>query len=128
MDSSKKRALLVTVIVGLQLLAVFVLVQGLQKNMTKQFTSNAEVTLDKLADDIAYRSEKFLKPVEDAVAIGVALFAEDLLDIEDDRELELFFQAQLNNIEWLSGMFLGRSDGSFVFVARNRFGRNHPAR
>lgn len=122
MDQSKKRALLVTAIVFFQLLAVYVLVQGLQKSMTRQFTSNAEVTLDKLADDIAYRSEKFLKPVEGAVRIGVALLAEDLLDITDDRELELFFQSHLNNIAWLSGMFLGRPDGSFVFVARNRYG------
>lgn len=122
MQTGTKRLLLVASIVLLQLIAVYALVLGLQRELTTQFVDNAQVTLDDLADGVVDRSRRFLRPVQDAVSVGVELMNQGILDDRDDLVLENYFEAQLATTPWLAGMFLGRSDGSFVYLARNEFG------
>ena len=112
----------IAAIVLLQLVAVYTLVLGLQRSLAERFTANAQITLNELADGAIDRTRRFLRPVHDAVSVGVELIDAGILDETDDTALEVYFTAQLAATPWLSGVFLGRPDGSFVFVARNATG------
>ena len=112
----------IAAIVLLQLVAVYTLVLGLQRSLAERFTANAQITLNELADGAIDRTRRFLRPVHDAVSVGVELIDAGILDETDDAALEVYFTAQLAATPWLSGVFLGRADGSFVFVARNAGG------
>lgn len=122
MNHSSRSAVLVAAIVISQLVAVYLLVTSLQNRLTTQLATKAEVSLDFLAESVADRAQRFLQPVESAVIVTGELIETGVLDPASDPTLEQYFIAQLHGVASLSGMFVGRDDGSFLYVSRNGIG------
>ena len=64
----------------------------------------------------------FLAPAQQAATLTTSLTASlaqvNAFDTQDNVGLENYFLSQLRTSPQLTGMFVGRADGSFVFVKR----------
>lgn len=112
------RSLLVLVLLGVQLATVVIVVLGMRQQTNEQFSENARVTLERLAETVADRTQRFLQPPEIAVRLGARLVEAGVLDGGDDAALTRFFEAELAAVTSATRMFLTRADGSGVEVRR----------
>jgi len=110
--------LLIAVMLLVQLGTVLFAFLNIERKTTKQIAQNAEQSISSLANTVADQTRRFLSPAESALHLGRQLISTGGLDASNDTDLERFFIAQLQSIKWLNGLYLGRSDGSFVFVSR----------
>ncbi|MEE9319903.1 MAG: diguanylate cyclase [Granulosicoccus sp.] len=116
------RMLLIAVMLVVQLATVLFVFLNLEHKTTTQIARNAERSISRLTSTVADQTRRFLSPAESALQLGSRLISTGGLDASDDYDLERFFIAQLQSNEWLNGLYLGRSDGSFVFVSRSEGG------
>ncbi|MEM7737358.1 MAG: diguanylate cyclase [Deinococcota bacterium] len=65
-------------------------------------------------------TQRYLEPVAATVRLGQGLMQNGLLDATNDQVLSNYFQQQLRTHAQISGMYLGRDDGSFIFVSRSQ--------
>ncbi len=113
------RALLVVVLLVVQLVTAAIVLLGMRHETVDLFAESAQSALSSLAGTVADQTQDFLAPAENALVVGRDLIAEGVLNATSDRDLERFFLAQMRFSPKLHGMHLGRSDGSFIGVARN---------
>ena len=106
-------------LLSLQLATVLFVVLSIQRQTSTQFTANARGLLDQLADSVTDQVQRFLGPAQTVLEIGQQLIAGGVLDATSDVDLERFFASQLKSNSRLKGIYLGREDGSFVYVNRN---------
>ncbi|MGB7182634.1 MAG: hypothetical protein WBD51_11920, partial [Burkholderiaceae bacterium] len=99
-----------------QLAAITALVIAMQRDMTSRVDDDARGALNRLAANVTDQTKLYLAQAESALISGEQLIRDGILKPNSDRALERFFIAQLQSGEWLNGMYLGRSDGSFVYV------------
>ncbi|MGC1442541.1 MAG: diguanylate cyclase [Burkholderiaceae bacterium] len=102
-----------------QLAAITALVIAMQRDMTSRVDDDARGALNRLAANVTDQTKLYLAQAESALISGEQLIRDGILKPNSDRALERFFIAQLQSGEWLNGMYLGRSDGSFVYVSRH---------
>ncbi|MEM6431589.1 MAG: cache domain-containing protein, partial [Deinococcota bacterium] len=67
-------------------------------------------------------TQRYLEPVAATARLGQGLMQTGLLDATDDQSLSSYFEQQLLSHPQMSGMYLGRDDGSFIFVYRGASG------
>lgn len=97
---------------------MMVVLRGMSRDAAGQLTENARIGLERLADSVAYQTDRFLAPAESSIQVARRLIGDGILNASDNRELEMYFLAELTARPSLKGLFLGRADGSFLFVNR----------
>jgi diguanylate cyclase (GGDEF)-like protein len=78
-----------------------------------------EQILANVAAEAVENTEGFLAPAEQAAALTVGLDGGAVVPSDDDELLEQYFLEQLRVNSQIAGMFVGRPDGSFVYVSRD---------
>ncbi|MGH1361134.1 MAG: sensor domain-containing diguanylate cyclase [Burkholderiaceae bacterium] len=116
------RRSLIALLLIVQAATMMVVLRGMSQQATSQLTNNAQVSLERLADSVAYQADRFLAPAEASVQVASRLVADGILNAANDRELESYFLAELTARPSIKGLFVGRADGSFLFVNRNAEG------
>ncbi len=112
------RGLLVLLVIVGQIASICFVLIGTHRQTREQFTANAEQTLDDFARRVADQSQRYLVPAVDAVMVAQRLIDQNVISASDDVELERYFLAKLESVKSLGGLYLGRPDGSFLFVSR----------
>jgi len=72
-----------------------------------------------VVNSVSSRTKALLEPAESSVLLSHTLLQTGQIDAFDDVGLEKYFISQLETYNQYAGMYLGRSDGSFVFVKRD---------
>lgn len=75
-------------------------------------------TLELIGRGAAASADEFLARAEREALLVARLAGDGHLEVDDDVATERFLTAQLQADEVLNGVFVGRQDGSFVFVSR----------
>ncbi len=119
MNAKLLRSGLIALLLAVQVGAAFLVMLGMRKETMEQVTGHAQIGLEKLAGAVAHQTERFLAPAEATIGVGSRLVSEGLLDASRNRALEGFFLAEMRAKPSINGMFVGRADGSFIFVSRN---------
>jgi diguanylate cyclase (GGDEF)-like protein len=108
------------------LLATLLLTLGVVNAMFRHtedlLLSHAREIMSYLVASHIDNTQRYLEPVAATVRLGQGLLQNGLLDTTDDQVLSNYFQQQLNTHPQISGMYLGRDDGSFIFVNRSQTG------
>ena len=118
MKPTHLRGLLVLLVIVGQIASICFVLIGTHRQTREQFTVNAEQTLDDFAKRVADQSQRYLVPAITAVTVAQRLIDQDVISAFDDVELERYFLAKLESVTSLGGLYLGRPDGSFLFVSR----------
>ena len=122
MNPSGLRALLIGTLLAVQIGTVAIFVDAASRRATDELESRTVANVLSLADTVAARTRAFLAGAADSLESGRGMIARDLVDTRDDVTLERFLAAHLEAHDWLRGIYLGRADGSFVMVDRQRGG------
>lgn len=95
---------------------------GMRNDVADQISDNAQVSLERLAESVSHQANRFLAPAEASIGVAKRLVADGFLDPSNNRQLESFFLAEIKGRESIKGLYVGRPDGSFLFVGRNEDG------
>lgn len=112
------RVLLTLSLVGLQLFAVVTVVLLINAGTDRALMRQSTALLQEIGSGLSSQIKSFLAPARQAVDLSRRLVVNGALDPYDDRELESHLFRVLQNAPQLSGIYLGRTDGSFVMVMR----------
>ena len=112
------RFLLVFILVGTQILALGGILCALDREADQITRGHTQEVIQHVAETVTDKTRRFILPAEQAVSLTRFLILRAVLSAGNDNELERYFLSQLNTAPQLAGMFLGRNDGSFVFVTR----------
>ena len=122
MTQRSVRCLLVILLVGLQAITLLGILAATRKNTEAVITSHVEDVLEHVSQTVADKTLAFLAPAQQAATLTTSLTASlaqvNAFDTQDNVGLENYFLSQLRTSPQLTGMFVGRADGSFVFVKR----------
>lgn len=118
MKPTHLRGLLVLLVIVGQIASICFVLIGTHQQTREQFTANAEHTLNDFARRVADQTQRYLVPAVDAVTVAQRLIDQNVISAFDDVELERYFLAKLESVTSLNGLYLGRPDGSFLFVSR----------
>ena len=121
------RFLLVFILIGAQLMALGGILYALDREADRIARGHTQEVIQHVAETVADKTRRFIQPAEQAVSLTRILIQRAVLNAANDAELERYFLSQLNTAPQLAGMFLGRNDGSFVFVTRVPDGLPHQA-
>jgi len=116
------RGLLVLLVIFGQIASVCFVLVSTHRQTREQFNANAEQTLAEFAERVADQTQRYLTPAVDAVSVAQRLVDQNVLSPTDDEQLERYFLAKLESVASLNGLYLGRPDGSFLFVNRQEEG------
>ncbi len=116
------RSLLVVVLLVVQMVTLVVMLMSMQRDTDELFRDHARATMEHLADTVADKTRRYLLPAESAIGIGRQLVGDGILDADTDTALERYFLAQLRASADIAGAYVGRRDGSFVYVKRDEQG------
>jgi len=122
MKPTHLRGLLVLLVIIGQIASICFVLIGTHQQTREQFTANADSTLNDFAKRVADQTQRYLTPAVDAVTVAQRLVNHDVISPNDDAELERYFLAKLESVVSLNGLYLGRPDGSFLFVNREQDG------
>ncbi len=111
------RYLLILVLIGLQVLTLTGVLISSASHSSRVIREHAREVMDHLLKSAADNSHTFLSPAERSAQVAASLLGSGLLST-DVAMLESYFRQQLLVSQELAGMYLGRPDGSFVFVKR----------
>lgn len=70
-------------------------------------------------DTVDQRTAQHLRPAEDAAELGATLVERGVLDSADDAELLRYLDGQVESNRSITGIYMGRPDGSFLLVSRD---------
>lgn len=118
MTKSRQRLALVALLLLAQLAAITVIVGSLQRKTQDRIELNARGTLSQLGDDVEDKIHQFLSPAEVAIRLSQSLIYEGGILSDSDDDLERYFKNAVLANRNLKGLYLGRDDGSFVYVSR----------
>ncbi|MEZ5659948.1 MAG: sensor domain-containing diguanylate cyclase [Burkholderiaceae bacterium] len=113
------RSLLVLVLLAVQLATVVIVVLGMRQQTNEQFSQNAQATLERLAETVSDRTQRYLAPAEAALRVAERLVRVGVIDGRDDDALIHYFLAELRAHRSLQQMYLARADGSSVLLHRH---------
>jgi len=70
-------------------------------------------------DTVDQRTAQHLRPAEDAAQLGATLVEQGVLPADDDAELLRYLDAQVSSNRSITGIYIGRPDGSFLLISRD---------
>jgi diguanylate cyclase (GGDEF)-like protein len=118
------RYTLFAVLLGVQAITL-VAVLALGRSSTEAITrEHAHQILNHLADTTADNTRRFLEPAEHSATLSRELLERGVLKANDTVGLERYFLAQLHSNPQLAGIYLGQTNGGFVFVKRDSDGNS----
>lgn len=65
-------------------------------------------------------TQSSLSRARQSLAVSASLISEDVISSDDEGKLERYFLGKIKERRLLSGIFIGRPDGSFLLVKRDR--------
>lgn len=80
---------------------------------------HVEEMMTQVVNNVAVQTKALLEPAEKAVVLSMDLIQSEQLDVVNDYVIERYFLSQLAIHSQFDGMYIGRKDGSFVFVNRD---------
>ena len=113
------RYLLFALLLGLQAITLFAVIAFGRTNTEAITRAHAHQILDHLANTTADNTRRFLEPAERSASLSRELLERGVLNAADPLGLERYFLAQLRSNSQLAGIYLGQTDGGFVFVKRD---------
>ncbi|MEZ5653071.1 MAG: sensor domain-containing diguanylate cyclase [Burkholderiaceae bacterium] len=113
------RSLLVLVLLAVQLATVVIVVLGMRQQTNEQFSQNARATLERLAETVSDRTQRYLRPAEAALRVAGRLVQAGVIDSRDDSALIHYFLAELRAHAPLQQMSVVRGDGRSVALMRH---------
>ena len=116
------RYFLIVLLLGLQSLMLTAILLATHKNTEVVLRKHAQEVMDYLITSVANSTQSFLESTEQVIWLTHSLVSRGIVDPENDQQLELYLLAQLQTNKQLAGIYLGRYDGSFVFVKREENG------
>lgn len=116
------RYLLISAIIIVQAVALLIVLVQQQGDTEHVLQSHAFEILDNLASNVIDNTNRYLLPAANMADLSHSLLHSNVLDSKDDAALERYFLAQLSSSEHITNIYLGRDDGSFVFVAHQQHG------
>ncbi|MGF1611466.1 MAG: cache domain-containing protein [Kiloniellales bacterium] len=72
-----------------------------------------------VANQISRHVEDLLRPVANIASVTQGLFRQKVISADDRTPLENYFLEMMDLVPWMSGIYVGSTDGSFVFVKRD---------
>ena len=122
MKNKSIRYFLIVLLLALQSLMLIVILLTTHKNTEIVLRKHAQEVMDYLITTVADSTQSFLASTEQVLWLTHSLVSTDILDPENDQQLALYLMTQLQINKQLAGIYLGRYDGSFVFVKREENG------
>lgn len=119
---TRTRFLVIALLISLQTVTLISILGTTSRQTEALLRSHAEEVMGHVAEVVVDNTRRFLEPAERAVQLSQALIADGLIEPHNDLDLETYFLDQLQANASLAGMYLGRLDGSFVFVKRENSG------
>jgi diguanylate cyclase (GGDEF)-like protein len=106
----------------LQGLSLVGLIVAARSNTEVLQVDYAKAVMQHLSENVLDKIQRFLSPAEQAARVTVNLIESDVLDVRNQSRFETYLLEQLRVTPHLTGMYLGRSDGSFLFARRESTG------
>ncbi len=107
-------------IVALQVLAVTVTAIGYTLLADDTLIEIAQQNIKAAANRATEFTQSSLTRAREGLAMSASLIGEDVISSGDELALERYFLGQIKEHRLLSGIFIGRPDGSFLLVKRDR--------
>jgi diguanylate cyclase (GGDEF)-like protein len=112
------RFTLMTLLFSLQLLLLIGMLVTARTSTERVLQDHAHNIMSFLLRTAASQARSHLAPAEATARLTGQLLSEGVIDVTDNQRLAAYFRAQLGGNASLSGLYLGRPDGSFIFVKR----------
>jgi diguanylate cyclase (GGDEF)-like protein len=128
------RYIFVLVLLGVQLCTLVAILISSRLNTENVLRDHTRTVMTHLATVAADNATRFLSPAGRTAEVSVELLAKKVVGTDDVTDLETYFLSQLKENAEFSGVYLGQSDGGFLFVTRKGSGfmtkhiRMNPAR
>jgi len=113
------RILLISIALTVQLVSVCLVTLSGRESASDQIFYHARENLGRLSAHVIEQAHGYLRQASIALQFGTKLINDGTLDATSDADLQLHIVAKLHAHESIEAMYLGRDDGSFVFVARD---------
>jgi diguanylate cyclase (GGDEF)-like protein len=113
------RPLLLVGLLVLQAVTVAAVLAIVSRNTEDLLRDAMGRTMMLAVDSVDQRTALQLRPAEDAAELGADLVEDGVLAIDDDAELVRYLDDQVSSNRSISGVYLGRPDGSFLLVSRD---------
>lgn len=111
------RYVIIVLLILLQTFTVVAILATTQRNTEDVLQTYTEDVLGHVADTVVDKTLRFLAPAEQAASLTASLIETGSLE-PSDSILEAYFLSQLATNPQLTGIYLGRYDGSFIRVSR----------
>jgi len=122
MKPTMVRSLIIAVLLLVQVATIAVVMLGMQRQANEAVDRHAAQTLVSMGKTVANQAGRFLAPAERAIRNARHLVSTGILDPRVDQDLVQYFIAHLRANPYVKGLFLGRDDGSFMFVYKGEDG------
>ena len=117
--SQRIRRGLIVVLILLQAVTVFI-VLGLSRITAESvLVEQAKSILLNAANESLQHTRGFITPAYRATTTVADMLTRSVLEVGDERKLELYFLSLLQNNAELAGIFVATADGDFSYVSRN---------
>jgi putative two-component system response regulator len=107
-------------IVGLMLVTVSSIMFSSYQSTEKVLIGHAHEVMDTISSDAIDRSINFLEPAQLAAKLTQKLASNNVLSKKNIPAMERYFYEQLNLYPQFSSIYFAATDGSFVFVMRDK--------
>jgi C4-dicarboxylate-specific signal transduction histidine kinase len=113
------RVVLLLGVIGIQVVTVGAI--SLSSYLTTQdaLLDHVQRLMREMSRHIIVQSEQFLDPARGTASLTQRLAITTVLRTTDSSTLERYFFEQLKLYPWISGMYFGATDGSFIFVTHD---------
>ncbi len=113
------RPLLLVGLLLLQAVTVAAVLAIVSRNTEDLLRDAMGRTMMLAVESVDQRTALQLRPAEDAAELGADLVEDGVLTVGDDAELLGYLDDQVASNRSISGVYLGRPDGSFLLVSRD---------
>lgn len=117
--SVRLRPVLLVGLLVLQAITVVAVVVGTGRNTEGLLVDAMGRTMSLASDAVDQRTSEHLAPAESAAALTSELLSGGVLAVDDDAALLAYLDAQVLSTPSISGVYVGRPDGSFLLVSRD---------
>ena len=113
------RPVLLVGLLVLQAITVVAVVVGTGRNTEGLLVDAMGQTMSLASDAVDQRTSEHLAPAESAAKLTSELLVDGVLPVDDDATLLAYLDAQVLSTQSISGVYVGRPDGSFLLVSRD---------
>ena len=113
------RLVLILGVIGLQTVTVSaILITAYTTSEEALLRHGRDLIVHAALDTTTHIAEQ-LEPVAHIAEVTEGLFKQSILQADDQASLERYFLESMELIPWVSGLYVGKPDGGFVFVTRS---------